>query len=69
MLFSKKIPRSCRYCTLGTQVADEQVLCTKHGIVSVHYACRKFEYDPLKRIPKKPKAFNLKKYDNDDFSL
>mgnify|MGYP003299301071 CR=1 FL=1 len=69
MLFSKKIPRSCRYCSHGTQATDEQIICNKHGVVSVHYACRKFEYDPCKRIPVKAKALNLKKYDDEDFSI
>lgn len=69
MLFSRKMPRSCRYCACGTQVTDEQVLCNKRGLVSVYYACRKFEYDPCKRIPVKAKALNLKKYADDDFSL
>lgn len=69
MLFRKKLPRSCRYCACGTQVTDEQVLCNKRGVVSVHYACRKFEYDPCKRIPAKVKALDLEKYNDADFSL
>lgn len=69
MLFRKKIARSCRYCAFATRVTDEQVLCSKHGVVSVYYACRKFEYDPCKRVPPKPKALNLKNFDDEDFSL
>lgn len=69
MLFRKKLPRSCRYCACGTQVTDEQVLCNKRGLVSVYYACRKFEYDPCKRVPAKAKALDLKKYGDEDFSL
>ena len=69
MLFRKKISRSCRYFACGTPVADEQVLCNKRGVVSIHYACRKFEYDPCKRIPVKAKTINLNKYDHEDFSL
>lgn len=69
MLFRKKLPRSCRYCACGTQVTDEQVLCVKHGVVSVYYACRKFEYDPCKRIPPKAKALDFQKFKDDDFSL
>lgn len=45
------------------------MLCTKRGIVSVTYACRKFLYDPFKRIPVKPKAPDFHKFDNDDFTL
>lgn len=70
MLFRKKVAKSCQYCACGTQINNDQVLCTKYGIVSLYYSCRKFEYDPCKRIPVKVKPLNFKKYDDDeDFSL
>ena len=69
MLFRKKLPRSCRYCKCGTQITDEQVLCNKRGAVAADNACRRFSYDPCKRIPFKPKASNFSKYDAEDFSL
>ena len=69
MLFRKKIKRSCVYCACGTQVGDEQVLCTKRGVVPVSYACRKFRYDPCKRIPPKQKAMDFTKYDEIDYTL
>lgn len=69
MLFRKKINRSCSYCQRGTAMGDEQVLCTKYGVVSVYYSCRKFRYDPFKRIPHKMKAFDAGKYKETDFSL
>ena len=69
MLFRKKIERSCSYCVYGTQIDGEQVLCTKKGVVSVDGKCRKFCYDPCKRIPPRPKAPGFKKYDEEDYSL
>ena len=69
MLFRKKIKRACIYCIHGTKIAEEQILCTKRGAVSVYYACRKFKYDPCKRIPPKAKAFDFAKYDHEDYSL
>ena len=69
MLFRKKIPRSCHYCAYSAKLDEEQMLCTKRGVVSIDFQCRKFRYDPIKRIPSKPKALDLSKYDNDDFSL
>lgn len=45
------------------------MLCTKYGVVSMTYECRKFSYDPFKRIPPKPKALDFSKYEEDDFSL
>lgn len=69
MLFRKKIERSCIYCTHSVRLNQDQMLCTKHGVVSMYYQCRKFRYDPFKRIPAKPRALDLSKYDGDDFSL
>lgn len=69
MLFRRKHPRTCAHCAWGTKVGDEQVLCIKKGVVSVYYACRKFKYDPCKRVPAKAKALNFSKYNDEDFSL
>ncbi len=69
MLFRKKIAKSCTYCAHGTQIDEEQVLCIKKGVVSVCGKCRKFSYDPCKRIPTKPKALDFSKYNDEDYSL
>lgn len=53
-LFNKKIEPSCVYCRFGKRNGEsEKVFCEKKGIVDAFYSCRKFQYDPLKRIPKK----------------
>ncbi len=69
MLFRKKIERSCTYCIHGTQLDDESVLCIKKGVVPVDKKCRKFCYDPCKRVPQKAKALDFEKYDQQDYSL
>ena len=69
MLFRKKILRSCSYCSYGTKIDDEQVLCCKKGLVAITGKCRKFEYDPCKRVPPKAKALDFSKYDENDYSL
>ena len=69
MLFRKKINRSCSYCRRGTSISSDQILCAKYGVVSALYSCRKFRYDPCKRIPPKMKAVDLQKYQDVDFSL
>ena len=58
-MFGKKatnqpdLPRACEYCECATIIHDEDnVLCSRHGIVNRDYACRKFVYDPLKRVPR-----------------
>lgn len=69
MLFRKKIERSCSYCYSCTKLDDENVLCAKRGIMPIDGKCRKFKYDPCKRIPPKPKALDFSQYDDRDFSL
>lgn len=69
MLFRKRIARSCNYCSKATKLNDVQILCVKRGIVNIDNSCRKFSYDPCKRVPAKPKASDFSQYDNEDFSL
>lgn len=69
MLFRKKIERSCTYCKYGTVLDEGQVLCTRKGVVDPEKGCRKFTYDPLKRVPLKTKPLDFSKYDEDDYSL
>jgi hypothetical protein len=68
MLFKKKIARSCAYCLHGTKLEGQQVLCAKKGVVTCE-KCRKFRYDPTKRIPLKAKAPNFDLYEQSDFIL
>ncbi len=69
MLFRKKMYRSCCYCNHGTAMGEDQILCAKRGVVSVYYSCRKFRYDPCKRVPPKMKPLDFQKYNDTDFSL
>ena len=64
MLFRKKIDRYCTYCQFAGRVDEETMVCQHYGIVPCDHRCRKFRYDPLKRVPdgRKPKNFkNLKR--------
>ena len=69
MLFRKKIERSCAYCTFGAKLEDGQVLCSKKGMRTIEDRCRKFQYDPCKRIPAKAKALDFSRYEEADYSL
>ena len=69
MLFRKRIEKNCAYCRFGTALEDCKILCTKRGVVEIGSKCRKFEYDPIKRIPGKPKALDFGKYNDVDYSL
>lgn len=53
MKYSDKIEKYCKYCEKAKTLSDpDTMLCSKKGIVSAGYSCRKFSYDPLKRTPK-----------------
>ena len=69
MLFRKKIERSCSYCQYGAQLEDDIVLCSKKGLKGIGESCRRFKYDPLKRVPRKAKALDFTKYKEEDFTL
>lgn len=69
MLFRKRIPRSCSYCARGTALDADHILCVKKGTVSALYACKKFRYDPCKRVPHKMKPLDMDKYTDADFTL
>jgi len=69
MLFRKRIEKNCTYCRFGTALEEDNILCTKRGVVKAGNKCRRFTYDPIKRIPGKPKALDFKKYDDVDYSL
>lgn len=69
MLFRKKIERACAYCVHGTRLEDGQILCAKKGLKKEEDKCRRFRYDPLKRVPKKARALDFSRYDAEDFSL
>ena len=54
-LFGNKIQPKCEYCYYGnvTRTGDK-VLCEKQGVVELgSKTCKKYIYDPLKRIPTK----------------
>ena len=69
MLFRKKIDRCCEYCRFAGKIDDDQAICQKYGIVPTTHQCRRFRYDPLKRVPPRPKAQDFSKYDEKDYSL
>lgn len=69
MLFRKKHPRVCSCCVHSTVLEDGLILCIKKGVRSTDEGCRRFAYDPCKRVPAKAKAPNFGKYCQEDFSL
>ena len=51
-LYGNAITRACEICRNGRRSCDgEVILCVRKGIMHPTDRCRKFEYDPLRRIP------------------
>ena len=60
-----EIPCVCEFCEYATPISDDDnVLCRHKGIVHREYHCRRFFYDPLKRVPKPPAQFLTPDTDN-----
>lgn len=68
-MFRKNIEKNCAYCRYGTMLNDGSVACQKRGSAPADGKCWSFTYDPLKRVPSKPKALDFSKYNQEDFSL
>ncbi len=67
-LLNKNIEPCCEICTFGIILADDSgVLCKKCGIRNFDSSCRKFKYDPLKRVPRKSPA--MAGFSKEDFEL
>ncbi len=67
-LFGDNITPKCEYCALGNIASDgEMILCSKKGVVTPDFSCKKFEYTPIKRIPKRKRT--LETYSAEDFKL
>lgn len=69
MLFRRKIEKSCAYCAYGARLEDGVILCSKKGLKVQESSCRRFRYDPCKRIPFKAKAMAFSQFNDSDFSL
>lgn len=69
MLFRKHIEPRCAYCRFSAPAEAGTVICKKRGIREESDHCRRFRYDPLRRVPPKPLAVDFSKYDDRDFSL
>ena len=69
MLFRKKMEPRCAYCDKGRTLDDEQVICTKKGIVAPEDHCPSFRYDPLRRVPPRPVKLDADKLKQEDFEV
>lgn len=65
---SNEVPQVCAICSFGTQLPDGSgILCKKTGIRLPDSTCKKFDYDPLKRIPRREPE--MQEFTEADFAL
>ncbi|GHV08024.1 hypothetical protein FACS1894217_09820 [Clostridia bacterium] len=67
-LFRKDVDPRCAYCASGKPMGGGEVGCTRRGIVKEYFHCKKFNYDPLRRVPPKPPTLG-KNYSENDFAI
>lgn len=67
-LFNKNITPACAYCEFGKESQDgAMVECSKKGLVSPYFRCKKFKYSPVRRVPRRGQK--LPKVNPEDFTL
>lgn len=67
-LYGKNIEKKCGYCAIGDTSDDGRlVFCPKKGIVEPDYHCRRFVYDPIRRVPRP--APEMDEYSAKDFEI
>ena len=69
MLFQKDIEPRGPNCRRGARLGDDKFLCVGRGVASPGGSCRRFKYDPLKRVPPPPVLPDFSKLKDEDFSL
>ncbi len=69
MLFRKEIEPACGYCKHGNKLTEREILCKHRGITRPAASCRRFHYDPLKRIPPKPVRLMTRGLTDEDFRI
>lgn len=67
-LFGNNIEPACGYCRYGKPTNDGgRILCPNAGVVAPYFHCKKYRYDPLRRVPSQQPQ--LRQYDKTDFEL
>ena len=68
-LFPTSIEPRCAYCAKGRELDQDQVVCSKKGVMSGGSSCPSFRYDPLKRVPPRPAKLSAANLSDEDFKL
>ena len=67
-LYGNAVTPACGICAHGRRSSDGQViLCLHRGVVEPTARCRKFTYDPLRRVPYTQPSLGA--YSEEEFQL
>lgn len=67
-LYGNTVQPSCEHCVHGRKSFDGNVvLCVRKGVMPLYHHCRRFQYDPLKRVPYRQPS--LGHYTEEDFRI
>ena len=69
MLYRQKVDPCCACCAHARAIDNTAAVCLRRGIVALSGCCKKFSYDPLKRVPEAPRTLVRKEHDPDKFEL
>ena len=68
-LFRKKIEKRCAYCEFGSAISETAVACPRKGVMDAAAHCRRFRYDPFKRVPPRPSSVAEHSHSPEEFTL
>lgn len=68
-LFRREMEPRCAYCRQGEAISEREVICLRRGLVMAEDSCRRFRYDPLKRVPPRPASLEIGRLRKEDFSI
>ena len=67
-LFGANVEPVCGYYKNGTATKNgDKIMCLRKGMVDPGFKCRRFKYDPLKRVP--TNQAELPEFTESDFEL
>jgi len=69
MLFRRNVDPCCGYCRYGMSLGNEEIACSKRGIMTTEGKCTSFRYEPTKRKPEHTNVPNIKEIPMEDMSL
>ena len=67
-MFRKDIDPMCIYCMYCDEKNDTFTCIKKNKIVEPDDHCRRFKYDPLRRVPLAPATF-VSNFEDQDFKI